>query len=244
MLYGETAIFAGGFYANGTVASELDMIDSFYELRTKSLPHPRGLLSAVVNGDSLYFAGGTTSEAELNSISKAVDVYTFGMGWIDSFKLNQERFQFAAVTLGNKIYFGGGLTDTSALSSVEVYNTITHSLSSNTSPFYAKPLQLPSGPGWGLGAAAAGKYVAFAGIGSSSDQVDYFDTTTLTWKTTKLSVGREPLAFNSIIGIAGVSVGNKIIFVGGIENGDYSDAMDIFDGDDFSHRNETMPHPL
>lgn len=76
------------------------------------------------------------------------------------------------------------------------------------------------------GIASAGKFVLIAGgtstIGNAySDRVDIFDTETQTWSVGQLSQKRRV--------ISSASVGNYVIFAGGIENGNGSDRIDVFD---------------
>jgi hypothetical protein len=123
-------------------------------------------------------------------------------------QLSLERGDVVAVAAGGKIIFAGGVIDTGwgilgfvPQTRVDIFDTAT--LTRTTAE-----LSLPR---WGVGAAAVGNKVFFAGGYSAyevgSDRVDIYDVVANTWSIATLSQARAEIAVTAL--------GDKVVFAGG-----------------------------
>ena len=210
-------------------------------------------------GTKAIFVGGYTWTTEPSDV---IDIYETTTSTWTTAKLAVVRFLPTAITVGNAVYFVGGnfVFDESSVT--------TDAIEKYTVEGGVQTVNRLSNTLTGVSAAAYGDAIFFAGgiesdfditqnidiyiheanvITSSitvplnsiaSNIVDYLDTTTGVWTTVQLSTARERLQ--------GVSIAGKMIFAGGYSNDGTgaSSIVDIFDGDDFSWTNDSLPIPM
>lgn len=195
---------------------------------TAALSQGRYGIAAAVTGNKAIFAGG---EASAYLMSNHADIYDANTDtW--SIKLYTEgRKSIAPVTLDDRVLFAGGIgrnvNGFFYSKKVDIYNNTTGVWSSKT---------LSQARAVGGVGAANGKAVFAGGVKATNpttyqpvttNRVDIYDYASNAFTSTSLSTSRS--------GMAVASVGNKIIFAGGIKsykNNGYavvSDVVDIYD---------------
>jgi len=131
--------------------------------------------------------------------------------------LSEARGELKSITVGDLSFFVAGRADTAASDVLDIYNA-------QTDTWTVRHLSIPRR---GVGVAAVGNYVLFAGGGffnqAPTAVIDVWDVQAGTWApSTSLSQGRAELG--------ATTVGDKVLFAGGILPGQVmSDRVDIYD---------------
>jgi cyanophycinase-like exopeptidase len=107
---GNKVVFAGGSN-NGVTAT--DMVDIF-DITNNSwssarLSEPRMNMSALVNGNLIYFTGGASSTSG-SGLSNTVDVFDAVSGSWSVKKINKSGSSLQTAMFGNKMVVAGGNT--------------------------------------------------------------------------------------------------------------------------------------
>jgi hypothetical protein len=215
---GTRAYFAGGvvYQPDDITTNKVEIYDVISkEWQISSLSNSRKVVTGVVSGSKVFFAGGTS--IDLSTCFSTVDIFdTLTQAWTVG-NLLVPRFALAAESKGNIVLFAGGVNPwyNEAYDVVDIYNT-------ETDAWTTAALSIPRSA---MGSTVVGDLAMFAGgydLNFWYDDVDIYNFTTGTWSTASLSQAR---GF-----IAATTVGNKALFAGGIiENGVPSDVVDIYD---------------
>lgn len=166
-----------------------------------------------------YFGGGQYGSFADPVYTKNVDIYNFNTNTWTLNKLSKAREVGAAASIGNKILFAGGRDAINMYNTVDIFNA-------NTGVRTTAKL---SKARTDIAVAVNGSKVVFAGgwffdfsfNRPASNAVDIYDAATGTWSQATLSQKRQ--------GISVASVGNKIVFGGGVPNSGGTNAVDIYD---------------
>jgi hypothetical protein len=166
------------------------------------------------------FAGGYV---ELNKVSNVVDIFDYLSGKWSTSTLSQPRGLLTSTTLRELAFFAGGNATRNISNVIDISNVV-DIFDSTTQTWSIATLSQNRSL---LASASIGEIVAFGGGSpdalSASSIVDIYNITSNSWFTTTLSEARGFLASVS------TSIGNKIIFGGGLSNTGLSDIVDIFD---------------
>ena len=194
--------FAGGWSSSGPISSLVNI----YNITSKTwsaaeLSEPREYITAVANGNKVFFAGGIIAYDDFGGgsiLSDAVDIYDVEMDIWTQAHLSIEGVGMAATVVDDKILFAGGSDSSNRGTRVDIYDQssgewTTASLSEN------KP--------WGQAAVTLGNRAYFAGSGFS-DKVDIYDAVTGNWSVETMYEGKAS-------GLAGITLIDKIYWAGG-----------------------------
>ena len=210
---GEKVLFAGGADVKGN-GSTFDVVD-IYDVVTgqwsvTKLSIPRTGMGATVAGNRAFFAGGTM--AETSSVTKRIDIYDFSTGTWSIDSLSEARGYLAAVTLGNKVMFAGGTkTGNTPSGRVDIFDI-------STGTWTTANLSVPRALFPDPVAASINNDQAVFGCGghfdlnahgwtSYSNVLDFYDASTNTWSSGKLT--------NSLVLYAAAGLQNHFIVAGG-----------------------------
>lgn len=217
------ALFAGGIDSNGSPSTVVNIYNfgSNYwtELPTglHSAEGGRYFLSAtsVVASNKAVFAGGNRGQAISSSgggASGKVDIFSYDTStWVTT-AMSQPRFGLASFALGNKVYIAGGQISNNLYAvNIDVVDTNPGFGNAIVSVSAGFSLSLPRGFLVGISNNIFG---LFAGgttqtnLGPvATDVVDIFNSVTLSWFTTTMSLTRT--------NFAATVLGRFIIFAGG-----------------------------
>lgn len=210
---GEKVLFAGGadLKVNGPTFDVVDIYDVVTGLwSVAKLSIPRVGMGATVAGNRAFFAGGMVNQT--GKVTNRIDIYDFSTGsWsIDS--LSEARGFLAAVTLGNKVMFAGGTNaNNKPTGRVDIYDV-------STGIWTTANLSVPRALFPDPAAAAINNNQAVFSCGghfdlythswnSSSNVIDFYDASTNTWSSGKLT--------NSLVLYAVAGLQNHFIVAGG-----------------------------
>jgi hypothetical protein len=180
--------------------------------------------ASAISGSKLFIAGGVIPYPY--SWSDELNVLDVSTNRVVTFQLSQARESISTAVAGSKVLFAGGGGNASLYSTVEIYDSLTNSLSTSGALSEARS----------VGAVAVvGDTALFAGgskrtgsMFAPSSRVDIYNSTTNTWSQFELSAPRTP---------ASIVLGNKVLFYGTGNSsqiyagvGDYStNLVDIYD---------------
>ncbi len=214
--------FAGGW---GDIA-ETNKVE-IYNAETgtwtfSQLSQTRSWPAGLAYKNHIFFAGGMFWSTTYEPTSR-VDIWNNEASQWTTAELSVPRFSISAVGIGNKALFAGGgnIIQNTVSSAVDIYDFTTGQWTTT---------QL-SGPRAAMGSAVVetsnGPIALFGGgitgfTGPATDLVEIYHVNTDSWSTAQLSQARGHLS--------ATSVGNKVIFAGGITNDNVlSDKVDIYD---------------
>ncbi|HAQ20881.1 MAG TPA: hypothetical protein DCR40_16860 [Prolixibacteraceae bacterium] len=231
---GSKVFFAGGVSSNmNTTYSTVDIYDTITrQWSVKQLSIPRFDLAAVSKGNKVLFAGGCLYDLTGYNV---VDIYNTQTDSWSTANLSIARGAMAYAVVGDLAIFAGGILPGGALSNrVDIYNFVTDTWSTAT---------LSQARCWASATTMGNKVLIAGGMKSfpnvPSDRVDIYDASNGTWSTVSL--------FSARAGISSGTVNGKAYFAGGsnVANGgipyDYSDVIDIYDGNTWSK--DVLPQP-
>ncbi len=166
-----------------------------------------------------YFGGGQYGPFADPVYTQNVDVYDFNSNTWTLKKLSKAREIGASAAVGNKILFAGGRD------ALHMYNTVDIFDASTGIRTRARLSKARTN----IAVAVNGNKVVFAGgwyfdfsyNRLVSNAVDIYDASTDLWTNATLSQKREEISV--------ASVGNKIVFAGGIPNAGGTNKIDIYD---------------
>lgn len=222
------AIFAGGFFFDGSTDNGHSNLVDIYDCATDSwstaeLSIGRENIGATVVGDKALFAGG---HGESYLRTSRVDIYDCATDTWSTVELSEGRELPGAATVGHLAIFAGGRTDHYAVTDrVDVYD-------SSTDTWYIdEPL---SQARMGIAAVTVGNKAIFAGgyarVGGTwvaSDVVDIYDLDADEWTT--------PPPLSEARGFIGATaLGSQALFGGGVSGPTISipsDVVDVYDAD-------------
>ena len=229
---GNKILFAIGVYDNSFFSNVVDIYDaSINSWSAASLSEVKynGDVAIAVVDNKVLFAGGTKQTAGLSTnVSSRVDIYDASSDTWSTTELSQARSGIATAVVGTKVFFAGGWTASccdgddypaNPSSRIDIYDNATNTWTT---------AEL-SEARFDIAATANGNKVLFAGgyyYGSpllfpTSNRVDIYDASTNSWSISALSEPRS--------NIKAVSVGNKMLFAGGVGNNNVSGKVDIYD---------------
>jgi outer membrane lipoprotein-sorting protein len=207
---GNKIVFAGGFQDGPVFGFQESGFVDIYDLSnqtwsTASLSNSRSNISAVANGNKIFFAGGGYIYAD--NYSSNVDIYDVLTNTWTVTALSEPKTLVAAATFENKVMFAGGYkvsadyTSIYAVSTVDIYD-----LSANS--WSIKQLSEARG---GISAVTGGNKVYFAGGSTDvaagvSNKIDIYDNTSNSWSVSALNFIAAPRT--------GYFVTNKIYWAG------------------------------
>jgi hypothetical protein len=176
-----------------------------------TLSEARLFMSAVANGNKIFFAGGSMSQIwTAPYASTRVDIYhVVAKSWTTA-ELSKPRWQMATVAAGSKVFFAGGGYYDDGDNAIDSKNVDIYDISTNQWSVASL-----SAAKHDMAAATVGHKVFFAGgmmddmLDSISKTIDIYDLATNTWSTAELS---EPKT-----GLTAVTTNNKVYFAGGIK---------------------------
>ena len=185
------------------------------------LSDPRIGIASAQAGTKAYFAGGKKGPFTDYVYVNSVDIYDDVTHTWSKTTLSTAREVGGAGTLGSKAFFAGGRSAITMLNTVDIFDATTG----------AKTRAKLSQARTDIAVGAAGTKIVFAGgwywdfnfNTLLSNTVDIYDNSTGLWTKTRLSQKRQT------INVA--SVGNKILFAGGLTSSGtgISKNVDIYD---------------
>ncbi len=217
---GSTAYFLGGNAPGVSQSDRIDIYDSTNDSWTiDSLTTARSAPAAVGIGNQLLVGGGYSQNPSPGAIS-TIEVIDTDSDARQSFSLSTPRAQLAAVAMGTKAYFIGGFAcftsntpSCDGLNTIDVFDTNTNSLTT---------ISMPHGRGQPSAAVIGNKIYIAAGYFHEAfvNTMDIYDTDSLQWSSTPLSVVGE--------GFGGVAVGQYFVIGGGGGTGYSEDPQNLF----------------
>lgn len=165
------------------------------------------------------FGGGQYGPYTDPVYTKNVDVYDFNTNIWSLQHLTKAREVGAAAAVGNKIFFAGGRDALTMFNTVDIFN-VSSGLRTLAKLSKART-NISVGVNGNKIVFAGGWYFDFSYNRPVSPAVDIYDNATGLWSTAKLSQARQ--------GMSVASVGNKIVFAGGIPNSGGTKRVDIYD---------------
>jgi len=214
---GNLVFIAGGIKANNAKSDRVDIWNTETGTwTTAALSFPRGMITALTAGDKVVFASG--SEFDYVWYNQ-VDVYDYSTGvWSDD---TLKQYNFAGMLKGRvvdgKAYFGDGTSQPNSSNPsniLDVYDPSANSWSKASLPASHVLYNLTSrGPNI---------FVA-GGVNAPGDaRVDMYNTQTGSWK--RVGTLAQPRHY-----MAAASVGNKVLFAGGLQiSAGNTDRVDIY----------------
>ena len=200
---GNKVFFAGGNSSFTNHTGGIENLVDIYDLSTNAwssatLSEARMNLSAVTEGNKIYFAGG---HQVCPFISKRVDIYDNATNSWSATTLNEPKTSHGSIAFAGKIYWAGGLTTTqcsgsSNYSSQVEIKDVTTGISSFDCLFQPRGCEA---------VAKIGKLVFFTGGGN---KFDIYEVSSSSW-----SIGVLPQNFAGVI----ISVNNIIYVSDGIQ---------------------------
>jgi hypothetical protein len=194
------------------MSSRVDIYDIITQTwSTAQLSVARNDISAIANGDKIFFAGGEIGDGTWPVA--AVDIYNTTTNDWSATQLSIAGHSITAAAVGNKVLFAGGdggFSGPGRERRVDIYNLTTNSWST---------AEL-SGPTYGPTAVTANDKVYFAGGYTYnltvpglpvSDKIEIYDNTTNAWSVSALVERR--------LSHGGIAVAEKIYWAGGSTGG-------------------------
>ncbi|MFT7676035.1 MAG: hypothetical protein ACI8QC_000001 [Planctomycetota bacterium] len=119
---GSKAYFAGGFVGQNVASDMIEIYDAQTGVWSmETLSTPRALMGVAAVGNTVLFAGGTSSIGP----HATVDVFNHGtQTWGPTQLLSEGRFAMGATGLGGKALFAGGATDGGPSTLVDIYEPV------------------------------------------------------------------------------------------------------------------------
>ena len=220
----------GGSNGNGELALNemFDPATNRWSART-SMPTARTGFAEAVYNNKIYVIGGSVGDSFLGN----VEVYDpVSNTWQTMASMPTPRADLSANVVNGKIYLFGGKTYSSVspfynqTSINQVYDIATNTWSTNTS--MPTPLQGYASTVVGTKIYVfGGAKLSVAGIDSSINAVQIYDTETGTWATGKSL--NSPSSYGAAIETTGVMAPQKIYYVGGYSSGTFSDKTQVYD---------------
>lgn len=211
---GEKVLFAGGadLKVNGPTFDVVDIYDMATGLwSVAKLSIPRTGIGAAVAGNRAFFAGGMVNQT--GKVTNRIDIYDFSTETWSIDSLSEARGYLAAVTLGNKVLFAGGTNaNNKPTGRVDIFDI-------STGTWTTANLSVPRALFPDPAAAAINNNQAVFSCGihfdlythnwnSTSNVIDYYDASTNTWSSGKLT---QPLWLYAVAGLQ-----NHFIVAGGV----------------------------
>jgi N-acetylneuraminic acid mutarotase len=220
----------GGSNDNGELAVNEMFDPSTNRWSTKtSMPTARTGFATAVYNNKIYVIGGSVGDSFLGN----VEVYDpVSNTWQTMASMPTPRADLSANVVEGKIYLFGGKTYSSIspfynqTSINQVYDIATNTWSTNTS--MPTPLQGYASTVVGTKIYVfGGAKLSVAGIDSSINTVQIFDTQTGTWSTGKAL--NTPSSYGAAVATMGVMAPAKIYYIGGYSSGTFSDKTRVYD---------------
>jgi hypothetical protein len=193
----------------------------------------RNAIKVATAKNIAYFGGGQYGSFADPVYTKNVDVYNFGTNTWTLKKLSKAREVGAAASIANKILFAGGRDALTMYNTVDIFDVATGALTA------AKLSKARTNIAVGINGSkvvfAGGWFFDFNYNRPASDVVDIYDAATNTWSTAVLSQKRQEISV--------ASVGNKIVFAGGLPNSGVSNKVDIYDASNNTWSTATLSAP-
>jgi len=236
--------FAGGFNPHSlTNFSVIDIFNSnTQEWIVKKLPQA-GIYKAVKCGNNKVVFGCGLKIISLNPLKtqniSMLYIYDLDEDCWEHIPVKQSRKNMQMVATNENVYLAGGiLSNGNITNKVDVYNIPNSSW---------KTIYL-SVPRSYFSVASYDEKVFFAGgktiLGNFSDLVNIYDESTFSWSSTRMNTAKCPKS-------PGISVGNKIYFIGGsslhlskTELDKSFNNIDIFDINTKKWSNRKLPFPI
>ncbi len=198
--------------------------DEIEDLGEITLAEERRFIMTATSGSTAVFAGGSNSGC-VNS----VEIYDATLESMQVISLPSNRGRGAATAIGSKVFVAGGEEATPGTnfpctfsSTIDILDLSDNSWS--LASLSVARMELSAITVGGKALFAGGLYSTGPFSAGSSSVVDIYNSTTDTWSTSALSVGRS--------GMTAVVDGSKAYFAGGATTAagsTYSTAVDIYD---------------